>query len=104
MHENTEIAASDTCVYITWWTKQTGTFMPVFRASNDSGNTFGKILILSNSNSFRALFLPSLVCIEGSSNPFTLPHFLDLFTETGFHGGILPARYYQIVTCARRMF
>jgi hypothetical protein len=48
VHENTEIAASESSVYITWWTNQTGTFMPVFRASNDSGNTFGKILILNS--------------------------------------------------------
>jgi len=48
VHENTEIAASGSKVYITWWTNQTGTFIPVFRASDDSGNTFGKTLILNS--------------------------------------------------------
>jgi hypothetical protein len=48
VHENAEIAASGSRVYITWWTNQTGTFMPIFRASNDSGNTFGKTLVLNS--------------------------------------------------------
>jgi hypothetical protein len=48
VHENTEITASGSKVYVTWWTNQTGTFMPVFRASNDSGNTFGKPVILNS--------------------------------------------------------
>jgi hypothetical protein len=48
VHENTEITASGSRVYVTWWTNQTGTFMPVFRASNDSGNTFGKPVILNS--------------------------------------------------------
>ena len=47
VHE-TEITASGSRVYVTWWTNQTGTFMPVFRASNDSGNTFGKPVILNS--------------------------------------------------------
>jgi hypothetical protein len=45
--QNVEIAASGSNVYVTWWTNQTGTFMPVFRASNDTGETFGKITILN---------------------------------------------------------
>jgi len=48
VHENTEIAASGSKVYITWWTNQSGTLIPVFRASNDSGNTFGKTLIVNS--------------------------------------------------------
>lgn len=48
VHENAQIAASGSTVYITWWTNQSGTFIPVFRASNDSGNTFGKTLILNS--------------------------------------------------------
>jgi hypothetical protein len=48
VHENTEITASGSRVYVTWWSNQTGTFMPVFRASNDSGNTFGKPVILNS--------------------------------------------------------
>lgn len=47
VHE-TGITASGSRVYVTWWTNQTGTFMPVFRASNDSGNTFGKPVILNS--------------------------------------------------------
>jgi hypothetical protein len=48
VHENTEITASGSRVYVTWWTNQTGTFMPVFRANNDSGNTIGKPVILNS--------------------------------------------------------
>ena len=48
VHENTEIAASGSKVYITWWTNQSGALIPVFRASNDSGNTFGKTLIVNS--------------------------------------------------------
>jgi hypothetical protein len=48
VHENTEITASGSRVYVTWWTNQTGTFMPIFRASNDSGNTFCKPVILNS--------------------------------------------------------
>jgi hypothetical protein len=36
---NTEITASGSNVYVTWWTNKTGTLMPVFRASNDNGDT-----------------------------------------------------------------
>lgn len=39
---NTEISASGNHVYVTWWTNKTGLLMPVVRASNDNGNTFGK--------------------------------------------------------------
>lgn len=44
---NTEISASGNHVYVTWWTNKTGVLMPVFRASNDNGNTFGKTAILN---------------------------------------------------------
>jgi hypothetical protein len=46
--QNTEIAASGNNVYVTWWTNKTGSFEPVFRASNDNGNTFGNIIQLIN--------------------------------------------------------
>jgi hypothetical protein len=45
---NTQISASGANVYVTWWTNKTGTDMPVFRASNDNGNTFGKTMILNS--------------------------------------------------------
>ncbi len=48
VHEKTEITASGSRVYVTCWTNQTGTFMPVFIASNDSGNTFGKPVTLNS--------------------------------------------------------
>ncbi|MFZ0514557.1 MAG: hypothetical protein WAM14_23335 [Candidatus Nitrosopolaris sp.] len=35
-------------VFVTWWTNKTGTDMPVFRASNDNGNTFGKTMMLNS--------------------------------------------------------
>jgi hypothetical protein len=34
---NTEIAASESKVYVTWWTNKPGTHMPLFRVSNDNG-------------------------------------------------------------------
>ena len=46
--QNTEIAASGSNVYVTWWTNKTGVLMPQFRASNDGGNTFGKPIILNS--------------------------------------------------------
>jgi hypothetical protein len=48
INQNTEIAASGSNVYVTWWTNKTGTLMPVFRASNDNGNTFGKTIMLNS--------------------------------------------------------
>ena len=38
--QNTEIAASGSNVYVTWWTNKTGVLMPLFRASNDGGRTY----------------------------------------------------------------
>jgi hypothetical protein len=48
INQNVEIAASGSHVYVTWWTNQTGTFLPVFRGSNDTGETFGKITMLNS--------------------------------------------------------
>jgi hypothetical protein len=48
INRNTEISSSGENVYVTWWTNKTGIFMPVFRASNDNGNTFGKIIVLNS--------------------------------------------------------
>jgi hypothetical protein len=46
--QNTEIAASGNNVYVTWWTNKTGVLMPLFRASNDGGNTFAKPIMLNS--------------------------------------------------------
>jgi hypothetical protein len=46
--QNTQISASGSKVYVTWWTNKTGTLMPVFRASNDNGNTFAKAITLNS--------------------------------------------------------
>ncbi len=40
--KHTQIAAFGSNVYVTWWTNKTEVLMPVFRASNDNGDTFGK--------------------------------------------------------------
>ncbi len=45
---NTEISTSGSNVYVTWWTNKTRILNPVFRASNDGGNTFGKLMILNS--------------------------------------------------------
>lgn len=42
------IFAVDENVYLTWWeTSKNGTTVPIFRASNDNGQTFGPILTLT---------------------------------------------------------
>jgi hypothetical protein len=46
--QNVQIAASGSNVYVTWWTNKTGLLMPVLRASNDNGNTFGKTMLLNS--------------------------------------------------------
>jgi lipopolysaccharide export LptBFGC system permease protein LptF len=46
--QNVEIAASGSNVYVSWWTNKTGTLMPAFRASNDTGESFGKTLMLNS--------------------------------------------------------
>jgi hypothetical protein len=45
---NVDIAASGSNVLVTWWTNKTGVFMPVFKASNDNGDTFGKTIMLNS--------------------------------------------------------
>jgi hypothetical protein len=47
---NVDIAASGNNVLVTWWTNKTGALMPVFKASNDNGNTFGKTMILNSTS------------------------------------------------------
>ena len=47
VNQNVEIAASGSNVYVSWWTNKTGTLMPVFRASNDTGESFGKTMMLN---------------------------------------------------------
>jgi hypothetical protein len=44
--QDTQISASGSNIYVTWWTNKTGINMPVFRANNDNGNTFGTIIKL----------------------------------------------------------
>lgn len=46
--QNVQISASGSNVYVTWWTNKTGVLMPVFRASNDNGNTFAKTIALNS--------------------------------------------------------
>lgn len=46
--QNTEIAASGSNVYVSWWTNKTGVLMPLFTASNDGGNTFSKPIMLNS--------------------------------------------------------
>jgi hypothetical protein len=46
--QNIQIAASGSSVYLTWWTNKTAVLMPVFRASNDNGDTFVKAITLNS--------------------------------------------------------
>ena len=46
--QNTEISASGSDLYVTWWANKTGVLMPVFRASNDNGDTFAKAITLNS--------------------------------------------------------
>jgi hypothetical protein len=48
INQDTEISASGSNVYVTWWTNKTGVLMPVLRASNDNGDTFGKTIMLNS--------------------------------------------------------
>jgi hypothetical protein len=48
---NVDIAASGSNVLVTWWTNNTGVLMPVFKASHDNGDTFGKTMILNSTSS-----------------------------------------------------
>jgi hypothetical protein len=45
---NTEVAASGSKVYVTWWTNKTGVLMPLFRASNDGVSSFAKPITLNS--------------------------------------------------------
>jgi hypothetical protein len=47
---NVDIAASGNNVLVTWWTNKTGVLMPVFKASNDNGDTFGKTMTLNSTS------------------------------------------------------
>ena len=47
---NVDIAASGSNVLVTWWTNKTGVLMPVFKASSDNGDTFGKTMILNSTS------------------------------------------------------
>jgi hypothetical protein len=49
--ERTEIAASGDNVYVTWWDKGTdGSDTPLLRISDDRGQTFGDIMVLTSNN------------------------------------------------------
>ena len=48
---NVDVAASGNNVVVTWWTNTTGIMMPVFKSSNDSGDTFGKTMTLNSTTS-----------------------------------------------------
>jgi hypothetical protein len=48
INQSTEISASGSNVYVTWWTNKTGVLMPILRASNDNGDTFGKTILLNS--------------------------------------------------------
>jgi hypothetical protein len=48
INQNTQISASGSNVYVTWWTNKTGTLMPLLRASNDNGDTFAKTITLNS--------------------------------------------------------
>ena len=48
VNQNVDIAASGNNVLVTWWTNKTGELMPVFKASNDNGDTFGKSIMMNS--------------------------------------------------------
>jgi len=48
---NVDIAASGSNVLVIWWTNKTGVLMPVFKASNNSADTFGKTIMLNSTAS-----------------------------------------------------
>ena len=50
VNQNAEITSSGSSVFVTWWTNKTGTFQPVFRASIDNGDTFGKTIRLNSTS------------------------------------------------------
>jgi hypothetical protein len=50
VNQNAEITSSRSSVFVTWWTNNTGTFQPVFRASIDNGDTFEKTIRLNSTS------------------------------------------------------
>jgi hypothetical protein len=48
LDQDTQISATGSNVYVTWWTNKTGMLMPVFRASSDNGDTFAKAITLNS--------------------------------------------------------
>jgi phenolic acid decarboxylase len=46
--QSVQIAASGSKVHVIRWTNKTGTNMPVSRASNDNGDTYGKTIMLNS--------------------------------------------------------
>ena len=48
--EDSNIAASEDNVYVTWWDNKTGTREVYFRASTDSGETFGNTIMLNSTS------------------------------------------------------
>jgi hypothetical protein len=48
--EDASIAASGDNVYVTWWDNKTGTREVFFRASIDSGESFGNAIILNSTS------------------------------------------------------
>ena len=48
--EDSNIAASEDNVYVTWWDNKTGTREVYFRASTDSGETFGDTIMLNSTS------------------------------------------------------
>lgn len=45
--QDTQIAASDNNVYVSWWERNATNNEPVLRISNDKGKTFGEKIMLS---------------------------------------------------------
>jgi|SRR5215212_2893688 hypothetical protein len=45
--QDAQIAASDNNVYVSWWERNATSNEPVLRVSNDSGKTFGQLIMLS---------------------------------------------------------
>lgn len=48
INQNASVSLSGKNLYVTWWTNETGVLEQVFRASNDSGNTFGPTIKLNS--------------------------------------------------------
>ncbi|HEX6029309.1 MAG TPA: sialidase family protein [Nitrososphaeraceae archaeon] len=46
--DDSNIAASEDNVYVTWWDNKTGTREVYFRASTDNGETFGNTIMLNS--------------------------------------------------------